>query len=121
MGGNRSGQLGDGTSKPRSRPFQIEASGVVSVVSGGDHTLYLKSDGSVWGMGGNGNGELGLPEERKRISDPDLWPYDTYVVIMESPNKPTLLINSGVKKIFTRHNASLFIKKDGSLWKFGAI
>jgi alpha-tubulin suppressor-like RCC1 family protein len=121
MGGNRSGQLGDGTSKPRSRPFQIEASGVVSVVSGGDHTLYLKSDGSVWGMGGNGNGELGLPEERKRISDPDLWPYDTYVVIRESPNKPTLLINSGVKKIFTRHNASLFIKNDGSLWKFGAI
>ena len=121
MGGNRSGQLGDGTSKPRSRPFRIEASGVVSVVSGGDHTLYLKSDGSVWGMGGNGNGELGLPEERKRISDPDLWPYDTYVVIRESPNKPTLLINSGVKKIFTRHNASLFIKNDGSLWKFGAI
>lgn len=34
-------------------------SGVVDVVAGDEHVLYLRDEGSVWGWGQNGNGELG--------------------------------------------------------------
>jgi hypothetical protein len=33
---------------------------VVTVTAGQDHSLYLKTDGSLWGMGSSGNGQLGL-------------------------------------------------------------
>ncbi len=40
-------------------PVQIERSGVKSVVAAPYHTLFVKKDGSLWGMGYNGNGTLG--------------------------------------------------------------
>ena len=33
--------------------------GVVAIACGGNHSLELKRDGTVWGTGYNGNGELG--------------------------------------------------------------
>ena len=35
------------------------ASGVTAIAAGADHSLFLKSDGSLWAMGYNGDGELG--------------------------------------------------------------
>ncbi|HKI69259.1 MAG TPA: hypothetical protein VKA67_06705, partial [Verrucomicrobiae bacterium] len=40
-------------------PEEIVASNVVVVATGGWHSLFIKSDGSLWAMGANYNGELG--------------------------------------------------------------
>ena len=32
---------------------------VTKIAAGADHSLFLKSDGSLWAMGGNGFGQLG--------------------------------------------------------------
>ena len=47
------GQLGDGTYNDTNRPEQIVASGVTAIAAGGGHSLFLKSDGSLWAMGYN--------------------------------------------------------------------
>src|SRR6266404_3434022 len=57
MGYNLHGDLGEGTKT--NRPEQIVPSGVTAIAAGFDHSLFLKSDGSAWGMGFNYDGELG--------------------------------------------------------------
>jgi alpha-tubulin suppressor-like RCC1 family protein len=60
-----SGQLGDGTSTDRGNPVQVlncaggELSGVVGISAGGRHSVFLKSDGTVWACGYDGLGALG--------------------------------------------------------------
>jgi hypothetical protein len=63
MGANMDYQLGLNTNN---RPEQIVAPGVTAISAGGDqgsdghgHSLFLKSDGSLWGMGANEHGQLG--------------------------------------------------------------
>jgi alpha-tubulin suppressor-like RCC1 family protein len=62
-GSNASGQLGDGTAVSRSSPIQVNGlgpgSGVVAIAAGMDHSLALKSDGTVLAWGGNSSGQLG--------------------------------------------------------------
>ena len=61
-GNNESGQIGDGTtSVKRSIPTYVSSSSVWNTVSGGvQHTLGLKSDGSLWAWGDNAYGQLGI-------------------------------------------------------------
>ena len=61
---------------------------------------FLKSDGSLWGMGANTYGELG-----------DGTTNDAYV--------PKLIVASGVIAIAAGSYHSLFLKSDGSLWGMG--
>ncbi len=60
-GYNAFGQLGDGTLTNRSTPVQVSGlSGVVAIAASSYATsLALKSDGTVWAWGYNGDGELG--------------------------------------------------------------
>jgi alpha-tubulin suppressor-like RCC1 family protein len=60
-GTNGAGQLGDGTNTQRLSPVQVAGlTNVISIAAGpATHTLALKSDGTVWGWGYNGYGELG--------------------------------------------------------------
>ena len=51
MGYNIAGRLGDGTQIDRITPVQIESNGVSSIATGNEHSLYLKSDGSLWATG----------------------------------------------------------------------
>ena len=60
MGDNSYGELGDGTAnnlKIRSR--RTVPSNVIAIAAGQGHSLFIKSDSSLWGMGDNGSGELG--------------------------------------------------------------
>ncbi|RIH81369.1 Regulator of chromosome condensation (RCC1) repeat protein [Calidithermus terrae] len=61
FGANNAGQLGDMTPEGRNRPGQVmQGTGrVVAVAAGGDHSLVLLGDGTLWTFGANGWGQLG--------------------------------------------------------------
>jgi len=65
-GANLSGSLGDGTFDPSTTPIQVVGVGgtglftdAVAVAGANEHSLALKSDGTVWGWGIGSSGELG--------------------------------------------------------------
>ena len=51
MGSNGDGQLGNGGTETQHSPIQIVASDVAAVAAGNAFSLFLKSDGSLWGHG----------------------------------------------------------------------
>jgi alpha-tubulin suppressor-like RCC1 family protein len=62
-GYNGSGQLGNGAAldeSPNPTPTQVPGlSGITAIAAGTYHSLALKNDGTVWGWGYNGHGQLG--------------------------------------------------------------
>ena len=75
---------------------------VTKVAAGYEHSLVLKSDGSLWAMGLNEVGELGD---------------GTYNG--NGINRPEQIVASNVTGIAAGWDDSLFIKSDGSLWAMG--
>jgi hypothetical protein len=80
--------------------FTSGAQPVTKIAGGSAHSLFLKSDGSLWAMGANGEGELG-----------DGTNNDT--------NLPKQIVTSNVTAIAAGHAHSLFLQSDGSLWAMG--
>jgi len=104
-GFNGDGNLGDGTFTSRLSP--VAAIGVTDIiqVSHGSHTLLLKADGTVWAMGSNTWGELGLGAHGN--STP---PVNTPHKVLNLTN----IIQVSVGNIF-----SLALKSDGTVWSWG--
>jgi alpha-tubulin suppressor-like RCC1 family protein len=98
-GSNDSGQLGIGNTTDQSTPVTIPAlSGITQISSGPNslHSLFLKSDGSVWVCGHNGCGQFGMGN---------------------TTNSSTPLQNTGltnVAYIAAGECYSLFVKTDGT-------
>jgi alpha-tubulin suppressor-like RCC1 family protein len=107
MGYNGNGELGDGTYNNTNRPGQIVASNVTAIAAGtaynasiSDHSLFLKSDGSLWAMGDNYTGQLGDGS-------------------FNNTNQPVQIVAGNVTAIAAGFFHSLFLKSDGSLWGMG--
>lgn len=72
---------------------------VTGLAAGLYHSLFLKSDGSLWSMGENGYGQLGIGTTT-------------------STNRPQL-VASNVMAVAGGGFHTLFVKGDGSLWAMG--
>ena len=105
MGFNAGGQLGDGTSGDynyTNRPEQIVSAEVVAIAAGGYHSLFVKSDGSLWAMGYNNRGQIG----------DGTFNYS-------GVTRPEQIVTSNVVAIAAGDIHSLFLKSDGSLLATG--
>jgi alpha-tubulin suppressor-like RCC1 family protein len=102
-GYNAFGQLGDGiNSNNRNIPAQIGTdSNWQSVTGGFDHTVAIKTDGTLWTWGNNGNGQLGN---------------GTNI----GTNRPLKIgTDTNWKSIAAGAYHTLGIKFDGTLWAWG--
>jgi len=105
MGYNGYGQLGDGINDTSfrsgtNRPERIVSTNIVAIAAGGEHTLILKDDGSLWAAGRNNSGELG-----------DGSYNGTYQLEQ--------IVATNVIAIAAGGHHSLFLKRDGSFWAMG--
>jgi alpha-tubulin suppressor-like RCC1 family protein len=104
-GYNQHGQLGDNTSSnAKSSPIQTITFGTnwKQVSCGLSQTAAIKTDGTLWLWGVNGNGQLG---DNTRVS--------------KSSPVQTIALGTNWKQVFcgTYHTAA--IKTDGTLWGWG--
>jgi alpha-tubulin suppressor-like RCC1 family protein len=97
-GYNSSGQLGNGTTVNTNRPVVV-ASNVVAMAAGVAHSLFLKSDGTLWTMGYNFFGQLGNGTT--------------------NGSTVPLTVASNVVAVAAGAYHSLFVKSDGTLWTMG--
>ena len=74
-------------------------SDVIQVATGFDHSLFIKNDGSLWGMGLNSN--------YQRIKYGKLQ------------SGPVQIVASDVVQVASGYHHSLFLKSDGSVWAMG--
>lgn len=116
MGINSYGQLGHsntgvGARVPTQANGTAAASGVIKVIGGGSsswyegHTHFLRSDGTLWGMGLNNVAQLG---------DNSLTNRSTPVLVNMQGNPGGGVVDFGVG---SRH--SMFVKANGTLWGMG--
>ena len=80
---------------------QPPGSAVTRISAGYEHSLFLKSDGSLWAMGDDSFGQLGYGGTDNK-----------------STNKPEQIVGN-VAAIAAGFNHSLFIGTDGGLWAMG--
>jgi alpha-tubulin suppressor-like RCC1 family protein len=103
QGGNVAGMLGNGTAPGSiSVPVQVGTDNHwISVAAGDYHTLALKSDGTLWVWGYNGEGELGIGSTACKST-----PYQ-----LGTDNKWVYISAGG--------GHSNAIKADGTMWGWG--
>jgi alpha-tubulin suppressor-like RCC1 family protein len=146
-GENTSGQLGDGTTISRSLPESV-ATNAVTAAAGETHSLYVKSDGTLWAMGGNAYGQLGdgtLTTRSNAVSvavnvvsvtagryhslylknDGTLWAmgFNGYGQLgdgTQTNRSNAVSVASNVVAVAAGYYHSLYLKNDGTLWAMGA-
>jgi alpha-tubulin suppressor-like RCC1 family protein len=102
---NSDGELGNGTVTPYSglsTPGQVvNLSHAVAVAGGDQHSVALRSDGTVWAWGNNGWGQLGNGTYTRSLT----------------PTQVSGLTN--VKAIAAGQLHNLALKTDGTVWAWG--
>ena len=94
--------LGNGTNIRSAVPVQVRnLSNIVSISAGGNHSLALRSDGTVWAWGHNGFGRLG----------------DGTTTNRHAPVRVPNLYNVTAIAAGDTHSAAL--RSDGTVWSWG--
>jgi alpha-tubulin suppressor-like RCC1 family protein len=101
-GGNRAGQLGDGTTTDRTTPELVSGINAPSItaIAAGTDSMVLGSDGSVWDWGPNTAGEVGNGTTTDELRPVKIW-------------------NSGVIAIAAGDFHSLALFYDGTVLAWG--
>ena len=103
-GRNTEGELGDNTIVHKSTPVQVSGGGTnwKQVTGGQFHTAAIKTDGTLWTWGFNGQGQLGLND-------------------MTNTSSPVQISGGGTnwKQVSGGSNHTAAIKTDGTLWTWG--
>jgi alpha-tubulin suppressor-like RCC1 family protein len=108
-GHNYQGQLGDGTRSAayyqgRLVPQAVAGvTGAQSIAAGGSHTIVLGSDGTLWGWGANGEGQLGDGTFQDRLAPVQVAKGLGDVVAIAAGDAYTLAL-----------------RRDGTVWAWGA-
>jgi alpha-tubulin suppressor-like RCC1 family protein len=149
MGGNQSGQLGDGTTVNKTTPEVLVNTSIVNGLAAGDaRSFFIQADGSLWGAGDN-QGALGDGTTSQRLSyvkvatnvvsvstataftafikgDGSLWGTgsDTSGQLGDGASgpgvvSPVKMVSSGVTAVAVSFVNTYYIKSDGSLWGVG--
>jgi alpha-tubulin suppressor-like RCC1 family protein len=101
-GYNFYGQLCDGTTVNRQTSVPVQGiTDVIATACGGYHTLFLKSDGTVWSAGGNEHGQLGDGTNTDRSTPVQVRGLTDVVAISAA------------------RWHSLAVKADGTVWAWG--
>lgn len=105
-GANNYGQLGDGTQLRRDTPVQVKVGGgtitnASAVAAGENHSLVLKTDGTVWAWGRNSSGQLG-----------DGTTFDRANPVRVQGLTQVIAVAAG-------QYHSLAVKSDGTVWAWG--
>jgi len=101
---DRAGQLGDGSNIEQHSPVRI-MDNVISVSAGGEHTIAITSDGTLWGWGSNHNVQLGGATSRSNAD--------------RSRHIPERVKDTSVLAASAGNNHIMAITGDGSLWILG--
>jgi alpha-tubulin suppressor-like RCC1 family protein len=103
-GFNGDGQLGVNNTPSRSTPVTTLLGGNnwKSIAGGNAHTIALKTDGTLWSWGFNGDGQLGVNNTTSR-----------------STPVTTLLGGTNWKSIACGQYHTIALKTDGTLWTWG--
>jgi len=81
----------------------------IATGAGANHSIFIKTGGSLWAMGDDSSGELG----------------DGQLLAVTSPegdygvDVPIKILSTGAKSAAVGYYYSLFVKTDGSLWGMG--
>jgi len=117
-GANQHGQLGDGTTTPRSVPVQIgRDADWTNVAAGASHTLALKRDGTLWTWGWNLYGQLGIGtggDPKAFASHTPIPPTyaDEHTPVQVGKDLDWVVVSAGLDR-------TAAIKADGTLWVWG--